>query len=60
MSLLNQNYECPVCMEDNTIENNLEINELIECIICGSELEVQNTSPLLIIEAEMDAEDWGQ
>ncbi|RMG27929.1 MAG: lysine biosynthesis protein LysW [Methanobacteriota archaeon] len=63
MELNNQSittYLCPVCDGENSINEQLEIGELLDCFECGSELEVVNTSPLELIESEIEAEDWGQ
>lgn len=60
MSVTVNTYECPVCLENNDITSEIELNELIDCITCGSELEVVNLSPFEIIESECDGEDWGQ
>ena len=53
-------YLCPICDGENQINGTLEVGELLDCFECGSELEVVNTSPLEIIESEIEAEDWGQ
>ena len=52
--------ECNVCAAYIEFDNDVEINELIECLDCGTEYEVISINPLQIEEAPMEAEDWGQ
>lgn len=52
--------ECTVCGCELTFESALEIGELIECYDCGTELEVDSVSPLVLIEAPSEGEDWGE
>ena len=52
--------ECIICGFDLELETDVEVNELIECIDCGTELEIDSLSPLVLIEAPCEGEDWGQ
>ena len=51
--------ECVICGAELTFAT-LEISELLECYDCGTELEVQSITPLILIEAPCEGEDWGQ
>lgn len=52
--------ECLICGAELVFNSSLDIGELLECYDCGTELEVQTVSPLVLIEAPTEAEDWGQ
>ena len=52
--------ECQVCGGIIPIEQNIELNELLECHDCGTEYEVTSLSPLDLSELEGVEEDWGQ
>ena len=52
--------ECVICGSELVFTSSLDIGELLECYDCGTELEVQSVSPLVLIEAPTEAEDWGQ
>ena len=52
--------ECLICGASLTFETALEIGELLECYDCGSELEVESVTPLVLIEAPSEGEDWGE
>ena len=52
--------DCIICDAKLTFNASLDVGELLECYDCGSELEVQSVSPLMIIEAPSEAEDWGE
>ncbi len=66
MSILNDNQqsetssECIICSAELVFTTSLDIGELLECYECGTELEVESVSPLVLIEAPTEAEDWGQ
>ena len=51
---------CPVCDAMIELDDNVELNELIVCPDCGSELEVINLDPPELEEAPQEEEDWGQ
>ena len=52
--------ECGVCGTNIELETNVEINELVDCLDCTTEYEIIGINPILIQEAPMEAEDWGQ
>lgn len=52
--------ECVICGSELTFNTALEIGELLECYDCGTELEVESVSPLVLIEAPTEGEDWGE
>lgn len=52
--------ECTICGAELTFNTALEIGELLECYDCGTELEVESVSPLVLIEAPTEGEDWGE
>ena len=51
---------CPVCEAKVPLEDNIVKGELIECLECGSELEVVSVDPLQLDEAPEEEEDWGE
>lgn len=51
---------CVICDARIDFEYEVELNELIECLDCGTELEVSNINPITIIEVDVDCEDWGE
>jgi len=52
--------DCLICGSDLEPGADVVAHELIECDECGSEFEVTATSPLNIIEAPLEEEDWGE
>ncbi len=52
--------ECVICGATLTFNTALEEGELLECYDCGTELEVSSVSPLVLIEAPSEGEDWGE
>lgn len=56
----NESTECLICGSELVFTASLDIGELLECYDCGTELEVQSVTPLILIEAPTEAEDWGQ
>ena len=52
--------ECPVCDADVKKADDTVQGELIECVDCGTELEVTSLAPFTIAEAPKTEEDWGQ
>ena len=52
--------ECIICGAELTFTTALEEGELLECYDCGTELEVETVSPLTLIEAPAEGEDWGE
>jgi len=51
---------CPVCDASIELDDNVELNELISCPDCGSELEVVSLDPPQVEEAPQEEEDWGE
>ena len=60
MADLNVCNACPLCGAQIHEEENLILNELLICSTCGTELEVVSTDPLIVVEAQVEDEDWGQ
>ena len=58
--IVNNTSECLICGAELTFTSTLEIGELLECYDCGTELEVESITPLVLIEAPSEGEDWGQ
>jgi len=52
--------DCPVCGARVDVDSTVVKGELIECVDCGSELEVKGTDPVVLEEAPEAEEDWGQ
>ena len=52
--------ECPVCGLVIIFAKDTIIGELIECVDCGTELEVISIDPDVVEEAPETDEDWGQ
>jgi alpha-aminoadipate carrier protein LysW len=51
---------CPECDSALTVQDDLRLNELIECADCRCELEVLAIDPLLLAIAPEPEEDWGE
>jgi len=51
---------CPVCEAEVPLETNIVKGELIECLECGSELEIVSVDPVQLDEAPEEEEDWGE
>jgi len=52
--------ECPVCGARVATAATVVEGELLECVDCGSELEITATDPVMLQEAPEAEEDWGQ
>ena len=52
--------ECPECLADIQLADDLEESEIIVCPDCGIELEVLSVDPLTLEMAPEEAEDWGE
>lgn len=52
--------ECPVCGASIARQRDMVVGELLECVECGSELEVLSLDPFLLAEAPQEEEDWGE
>ncbi len=53
--------KCPICDAELKLVDPV-IREVVECIDCGSELEVVevNGKEVVLTEAELEGEDWGE
>jgi alpha-aminoadipate carrier protein LysW len=51
--------ECPVCAL-KIITTDIELNELVPCPDCGSDLEVISLDPISFDIAPEEMEDWGE
>jgi alpha-aminoadipate/glutamate carrier protein LysW len=53
--------ECPVCGGGIDVAADTLLGELLDCVDCGSELEVRGLTPTVELrEAPVAAEDWGE
>ncbi|MDP7080918.1 MAG: lysine biosynthesis protein LysW [Candidatus Undinarchaeales archaeon] len=52
--------ECVTCGGELSVPTGTEINEIITCDDCGSELEVVSMEPLTLHLAPEEEEDWGE
>ncbi len=52
--------ECPLCEAQVELEAGTVEAELLECMECGSELEVMSLDPPALAEAPEAEEDWGE
>ena len=52
--------ECVICAAEIEVDSSTIKGELIECMECGTELEVVSVDPLELAEAPSEQEDWGQ
>ena len=52
--------ECVVCGAELELPENTEVNEIIMCEECGSELEVVSLDPPKLDMAPEEEEDWGE
>ncbi len=52
---------CPVCGAEINLTDPV-VREVVECSDCGTELEVVeiNNDKIVLAEAELEGEDWGQ
>ena len=51
---------CPVCDAEIDLPEGTVAGELIECLECGTELEVSSLDPFELSEAPQEEEDWGE
>jgi len=51
---------CPVCDAVLVLANDVVASEIVNCRECRSDLEVKNRDPLILVEAPMEEEDWGE
>lgn len=58
--VMNNNVECPLCEASVALGIDTVLDELVECMDCGTELVVTSMNPLRLEEAPHAEEDWGQ
>lgn len=51
---------CPVCEAVVSLSGDSVTNELIDCPECATELEIASLQPVVLREAPLEAEDWGE
>ena len=51
---------CPVCGGGVSLSPQTVLSELLDCRECSSELEVISLNPVRLVEAPLEAEDWGE
>jgi alpha-aminoadipate carrier protein LysW len=51
--------QCPECFADVTLTDVMQ-NEITQCPGCGAELEISSLSPLTLLLAPQEEEDWGE
>lgn len=51
---------CAICGTDVDLPSDLEVGEIVDCLTCGSELEVVADDPAALEEAPELEEDWGE
>jgi alpha-aminoadipate carrier protein LysW len=54
------NTTCAECGSEITISNDVESGEILDCDICGIELEVIEVDPIELSKAPELEEDWGE
>jgi alpha-aminoadipate carrier protein LysW len=52
--------ECPVCAAEVVLSADAITGELLVCEECGAELELKSLNPVVLDEAPVAEEDWGQ
>lgn len=52
--------ECISCGAELNIRKITELNEIVICNDCGTELEVTSLKPLKVEAAPKEEEDWGE
>jgi alpha-aminoadipate carrier protein LysW len=52
--------QCPECSADVKVDDGSQVNEIVQCAECGSELEVVSTAPVGLKAAPDVEEDWGE
>ncbi|MFQ5865123.1 MAG: lysine biosynthesis protein LysW [bacterium] len=52
--------ECPICSANVELDEDTVMGELLECLDCGTELEVTGVNPFAVSEAPQEEEDWGE
>ena len=54
--------QCPICDATVTLQNNVEVSEVINCADCGSRVVVESIAShtVLLAQAPNIEEDWGE
>ena len=53
--------KCPKCDATLTLDEKIELGEIISCDECGAELEVKTIAPQIVLDdAPAVQEDWGE
>lgn len=52
--------ECVECGADIELAEDVEVGEIVDCPVCGSELEVVEVDPAVLELAPELEEDWGE
>ncbi|HEX9633365.1 MAG TPA: lysine biosynthesis protein LysW [Gemmatimonadales bacterium] len=52
--------ECPDCAAAVSLADDVMAGEIVQCAECGRELEVVAGSPLALVPAPEEEEDWGE
>ena len=52
--------DCIECGTTVVVPEDVEIGEILDCDICGAELEVVSVDPVALESAPELAEDWGE
>jgi alpha-aminoadipate carrier protein LysW len=60
MNLTQLNAPCPICDAVVTLSNRTVVSEIVSCSECGSDIEVKGLNPIVLAEAPMEEEDWGE
>ncbi len=51
---------CPECTAEITLDDKVEVGEILVCPDCGVDLEVISLNPAEVALAPMEQEDWGE
>ncbi|MFH0776866.1 MAG: lysine biosynthesis protein LysW [Patescibacteria group bacterium] len=52
--------KCPKCDATLSLDDKVELGEIISCDECGAELEVKKIDPIELDDAPAVQEDWGE
>ncbi|GAA3850154.1 lysine biosynthesis protein LysW [Saccharothrix violaceirubra] len=52
--------ECPECAADVGLDADARVSEIVECVECRSELEIESVDPPTLVRAPEVEEDWGE
>jgi alpha-aminoadipate carrier protein LysW len=51
---------CIVCDASLSVDERTQVNEIIVCSDCGTELEITGLNPVSVAAAPQEQEDWGE